>query len=86
MATRLAATKLMLVRSIFLDIGKLLDGSFALGGATSVQIHAAHAIRLRARMRLLYLMSLPQSEAQAHRQLQRLRQLRVHFLRCDSSH
>jgi hypothetical protein len=49
----------MLVRSIFLDIGKLLDGSFALGGATSVQIHAAHAIRLRARMRLSYLMSLP---------------------------
>jgi len=46
-ATRLAATKLMLVRSIFLDIGKLLDGSFALGGATSVQIHAARAIRLR---------------------------------------
>jgi hypothetical protein len=27
----------MLVRSILLDIGKLLDGSFALGGATSVQ-------------------------------------------------
>jgi hypothetical protein len=46
-ATRLAATKLMLVRSILLDMGKLLDGSFALGGATSVQIHAARAIRLR---------------------------------------
>jgi hypothetical protein len=31
----------MLVRSILLDIGKLLDGSFALGGATSVQTHVA---------------------------------------------
>ena len=38
MATKLAATKLMLVRNILLDIGKLPDGSFALGDATT---HAA---------------------------------------------